>query len=94
MPESETDLARRLLKEVLDGTNKWTPDMRLRIATVSQAYASLAIVDELRRMNDGRDQFHREVLEVLTQAKGSSEGPSRAGATAQVVEKEGQSRDV
>lgn len=69
MPESETDLARRLLGEVLDGTNKWTPDMRLRIATVSQAYASLAIVGELRRMNEGRDQFHREVPEVLTQAK-------------------------
>jgi hypothetical protein len=81
MPESETDLARRLLKEVLDGTNKWTPDMRLRIATVSQAYASLAIVDELRRLNVGRDQFHREVLEVLTR--------SSEGATAQVDETEG-----
>ncbi len=91
---------------------------------------------QLRVLNDGRNQFHREVLDVLTQAKapsrctamrgeepqdrcvnpdghadtrrsdlhvdeagiafsypvgfaGSSEVPSRDGATAQVAEKEG-----
>lgn len=33
------------------------------------ARALQEIADELRRMNEGRDQFHREVLEVLTQAK-------------------------
>lgn len=65
MPETETDLARRLLGEVLDGTNKWTPDMRLRIATVSQAYASLAIVDELRRMNDRGERFNEAMLEFF-----------------------------
>lgn len=81
MPESETDLARRLLKDVLTGENHWTPDMRLRIATVSQAYASLAIVDELRRRNDQVESFQREVLGVLE--KITSEGPSGAGATAQ-----------
>jgi hypothetical protein len=96
--------------------------------------ALVGILEELRRLNEGRDQFHREVLEVLTQAKAelcgesnyeyidpgfrrpqdvvtcerkeghpldfhegsgrrwypenrrSSEGPSGAGATAQVVE--------
>ncbi len=69
MPETDDQLARRLLGSVLDGDLKWTPDMRLRIATVAQAYASLAIVDELRALNSGRDQFHREVLAVLTQAK-------------------------
>ncbi len=63
--ESETDLARRLLKEVVDGTNKWTPDMRLRIATVSQAYASLAVADELRRANDQRDTFNASLLEFF-----------------------------
>jgi hypothetical protein len=90
MTESETDLARRLLKEVLDGTNKWTPDMRLRIATVSQAYASLAIADELRRSNDSRESFYTEVLDLLVRVtEDPFEGPSGAGATAQVVEKEG-----
>jgi hypothetical protein len=89
MPESETDLARRLLKDVLTGENHWTPDMRLRIATVSQAYASLAIVDELRRLNDDRDVFNAALLDFFEKLTRSSEGPSRAGATAQVVEKEG-----
>ena len=69
MTEPIDQLARRLLGDVLNGDLKWTPDMRLRIATVAQAYASLAIVDELRALNSGRDQFHREVLDVLTQAK-------------------------
>jgi len=55
-------------------------------AFVAIGHALLAIHVELRRLNDGRDAFHREVLEVLTR---SSEGPSGAGATAQVVEKEG-----
>jgi hypothetical protein len=87
MPESDDDLARRLLKKVLDHDEPWTPDMRLRIATVSQAYASLAILKELRRRNDQVESFQREVLGVLE--KITSEGPSGAGATAQVVEKEG-----
>lgn len=69
MPETDDQLARRLLRKVLDGEEPWTPDMRLRIATVSQAYASLAIVEELRRLNDGRDQWYREVLGVLSAAK-------------------------
>lgn len=84
MTEPIDQLARRLLGKVLDGDLKWTPDMRLRIATVAQAYASLAIVDELRRLNDGRDQFHREVLEVLAQAKdgdGSLRSEQPAAAT-------------
>ena len=89
---------------------------------------------QLRVLNDRRNEFHREVLDVLTQAKnaepgpcpstappmfeggptdfcslrvghdgshesrggavwtwGEPEGPSGAGATAQVAEKEGQS---
>lgn len=75
MPETETDLARRLLKDVLNGELKWTPDMRLRIATVAQAYASLAIVDELRRMNEGRDQFHREVLDLCVSFTKPDPGP-------------------
>jgi hypothetical protein len=104
----------------------------------ASAHALVDIAESLRRLNDGRDQFHREVLEVLTQAKeparctamrgvnphdrcvhpdghveaarsvlhvdetgiafshpvgqaGSSADPSGAGATAQVVEKEGES---
>ncbi len=44
---------------------------------------------QLRVLNDDRKEFHREVVDVLTEAKGSSEGPSGAGATAQVVDKEG-----
>jgi hypothetical protein len=91
MPESETDLARRLLKKVLNFDEPWTPDMRLRIATVSQAYASLAVVDELRRLNDSRDQFNTAMLEFFERlSERSSEGPSGDGATAQVVEKEGE----
>lgn len=39
----------------------------------AQVLASLAIADELRRMNDGRDQFHREVLEVLSGTKAHAE---------------------
>lgn len=90
MPETETELARRLLKEVLDGTNKWTPDMRLRVATVSNAFASLAIVDELHRLNEGRDQFNAAMLEFFERlSERSADDPSGAGATAQVVEKEG-----
>lgn len=39
-------------------------------AFVAIGYALLGIHVELRRLNEGRDQFHREVLDVLTQAKG------------------------
>jgi hypothetical protein len=87
MTESDDERARRLLRDVLNGDLKWTPDMRLRIATVCQVYASLAILDALRRRNDQVESFQREVLRVLE--KITSEGPSGAGATAQVVEKEG-----
>lgn len=79
--ETDDQLARRLLGKVLDGEEPWTPDMRIRIATVAQAYASLAVVKQLRRLNDGRDAFHREVLEVLTQAK-DPDGSLRSGQPA------------
>ena len=69
MSETDAQLARRLLGDVLNGENKWTPDMRLRIATVAQALASLSVVEELRRLNEGRDQWYREVLDLLSQAK-------------------------
>lgn len=36
---------------------------------VAHVHASLAIVDELRRLNSDRSQWYREVLEVLTAAK-------------------------
>lgn len=75
MSETDDQLARRLLGKVMDHDEPWTPDMRLRIATVSQAYVSLAILDELRRLNEDRSQWYREVLEVLTQAKASEPGP-------------------
>lgn len=78
MSETDDQLARRLLGKVLDGSEPWTPDMRLRIATVSQAYVSLAILDELRTLNSDRSQWYREVLEVLTQAK-EPEGSLRSG---------------
>jgi hypothetical protein len=42
----------------------------------ASAHALVDIAESLRRLNDGRDQFHREVLEVLTQAKGP-EAPLR-----------------
>lgn len=42
----------------------------------AQTLASLAIAAELKRMNEGRDSFHREVLEVLTQSK-DQEGTSK-----------------
>lgn len=31
--------------------------------------AALAVAEELRRLNEGRDKFHQQVLAVLTQAK-------------------------
>ena len=52
----------------------------------AKVLAILAAVNELKRMNDGRDQFHREVLEVLTR---STEGRSAPGASAQGVEEGG-----
>lgn len=70
MSETDDQLARRLLGKVLDGSEPWTPDMRLRIATVAQAYASLAIVEELRRSNEDRDRFYstmREFFEKVTE---------------------------
>lgn len=45
-------------------------------AAAAQVHATLALVEELRRLNEGRDSFHREVLEVLTAAKGE-EAPLR-----------------
>lgn len=38
-------------------------------ALVAIGHALLAIHVELRRLNDGRDQFHREVLDVLSASK-------------------------
>lgn len=35
----------------------------------AQVLASLAVAEELRRLNEGRDQWYREVLGVLTQAR-------------------------
>lgn len=40
----------------------------LREAAVAQTHALLAVADELRRLNEGRDQFHREVLDLLSKA--------------------------
>jgi hypothetical protein len=65
MTETDDQLARRLLRDVLDGELKWTPDMRLRIATAAHAYASLAILAELRRHNDRGDAFTTELLGLL-----------------------------
>lgn len=65
MSETDDQLARRLLKKVLDFDEPWTPDMRLRIATVSQVYASLAIVEELRRLNERGDRFNASLLEFF-----------------------------
>lgn len=53
----------------------------LREAAVAQVHATLALVDEVRRLNEGRDQFHREVLEVLTAAK-DGDGSLRSGQPA------------
>lgn len=59
---------------------------------MSKAQARMAVALEnialqLRRRNDQVESFQREVLAVLE--KITSEGPSGASATAQVVEKEG-----
>lgn len=50
-------------------------DHALNSALVGVGFALVEVRDELRRMNEGRDQFLREVLEVLTQAK--AEAPLR-----------------
>jgi hypothetical protein len=78
--ESETDLARRLLGDVLNGELKWTPDMRLRIATVAQAYAFLAIVDELRWLNTRNDRFDTALMAFFERL---TEDPMAAPATSQ-----------
>lgn len=36
---------------------------------LAQVCATLAVAGELRRLNEGRDQWYREVLEVLSTAK-------------------------
>lgn len=42
--------------------------------SVSEVGAALtAIASELKRMNDGRDDFHREVLNVFREAKNAGE---------------------
>lgn len=87
MSETDDQLARRLLKKVLDFDEPWTPDMRLRIATVSQVYASLAIVEELRRLNERGDRFNEAMLgffEKLTDpfAAQEEDGSLRSGQPA------------
>jgi hypothetical protein len=58
-------------------------------ALVGVGFALIEIRDELRRLNDGRDQFNAAMLEFFERlTERSSEGPSGAGATAQVVEPE------
>lgn len=42
----------------------------LREAAVAQVHAMLAVADELRRSNEDRARFYREVLGVLGEAKG------------------------
>jgi hypothetical protein len=43
----------------------------LREAIVAQVHSNLAVAFELRRLNEDRSQWYREVLGVLTQAKDS-----------------------
>jgi hypothetical protein len=63
-------------------------------AAVAQIHATLAVADELRRSNEAREEFYSEVLEFFERLTADpSEGPSGAGATAQVVEKEGEPGD-
>lgn len=48
----------------------------------AQVLATLAVADELRSLNSGREQFHREVLDVLTQAKSEDVSSLRSGQPA------------
>lgn len=48
---------------------------------LAQVCATLAVAGELRRLNEGRDQWYREVLDVLSQAK-DPEGSLRSGQPA------------
>lgn len=51
-------------------------------AAAAHVHATLALVDELRRLNEGRDQWYREVLGVLTQAKDPVGSPAGSGQPA------------
>lgn len=63
------------------------PDPRMSYLAAMQAITNsvLAVADELKALNSGRDQFHREVLDVLSAAKSGdvsllrSERPAAAG---------------
>lgn len=61
-------------------------------AAVAQTYATLAVADELRRANDQRDVFNAAMLDFFDRLadpfEAPPEGPSGAGATAQVGEKQ------
>lgn len=50
-----------------------------RSANLAAALNLAAIAEELRRSNEDRDRFYREVLEVLTSAKGVEPGPCPSG---------------
>jgi hypothetical protein len=43
-------------------------------------YAIVGILEELRALNSGRDQFHREVLDVLSAAKSGDQDGSPVGS--------------
>lgn len=74
--------AKRLAKMCVDDEGNppasYSPELAQYIG-LAQACATLAVADELKRLNEGRDSFHREVLEVLTQAKGTDPGPCPNG---------------
>lgn len=74
--------AKRLAKMCVDEEGNppasHSPELAQYIG-LAQVCATLAVADELKRLNEGRDQFHREVLEVLTAAKGPTTGDPYAG---------------
>lgn len=67
------------MTEHLDSAREWLARSSARCrnypailqadATMATAFALTSIAEQLVLLNEGRDQFHREVLEVLTQAK-------------------------
>jgi hypothetical protein len=56
---------------------------KLLLVLRCNARALLEIRDELRRLNDGRDQFNAAMLEFFERLSRDPESPSEAGATAQ-----------
>lgn len=90
MAETDDQLARRLLGDVLNGELKWTPDMRLRIATVAQALASLTIVEELRRLNDRGDRLNEALLEFFEKLTAEGDEASPVGSGQPTAARDGQ----